>query len=176
MLRARPHGQSSPSLLSSTLRGARAGDGKEIRSTLFRIRFDRVRVSQVSRPSLIAVWTAGQVSGTVAQAGRATSRGDAARLPEPRSPSRENRAHDSGQRGEPVEHGHEKQRQGDVYLARRHPRAASAERLIEAVSKKIESAHSSSLPLLPNRGGKQLPPLFSRDVQTGEMANGRSQT
>ena len=124
MLRARFHGQSSPSLLSSTIRGARAGDGEEIRSTLFRIRFDRVRISQVSRPSLIAVGTAGQVSGTVAKAGHATFRGDAARLPERRSPSRENRAHDSGQRGEPVEHGHEKQRQGDVYLARCHPRAA----------------------------------------------------
>ncbi len=29
-----------------------------------------------------------------------------------------------GQRGEPVEHGHEKERQGDVHLARRHSRAA----------------------------------------------------
>jgi len=32
------------------------------------IRFDRVRISRVSRPSLIAVWTAGQVSGTVDRA------------------------------------------------------------------------------------------------------------
>ncbi len=55
----------TPSLRSSTIRGARAGNGKAIRSTPCRISLDRVRVSQVSRPSLIAVSTARQVSGSV---------------------------------------------------------------------------------------------------------------
>jgi len=47
MLRARSDGSTITIALSNS-RGARAGDGKEIRSTLSCIRFDRVRVFQVS--------------------------------------------------------------------------------------------------------------------------------